>query len=236
MYITDSVQTLRKWIREGKIIATGSPYKQEGYTIREEDLKAFIEEERPGLLDILRVYHQVNDRIPLGVAWIVKQQAVEPAEKEELYVNKEEEKKSVEVTFNESSSILAMLQQLQQQIEELHKKVEAVSKEIHEKHEELEQKAANEMDEAKSKTKKIVVKGHHKIKTEEEFVTFFRKEFWNPNAATGKLKGDVNKKFKAEARRCYSFFMMRTDTFEMRNCKVRMGMDSNYQFRRMDKK
>lgn len=142
-YITDSVQTLRKWIREGKIIATGSPYKQEGYTIREEDLKAFIEEERPGLLDILRVYHHVNDRIPLGVASIVKQQAAEPAEKEELYFNKEEEKKSVEVTFNESSSILAMLQQLQQQIEELHKKVEAVSKEVHEKHEELEQKVAN---------------------------------------------------------------------------------------------
>jgi chromosome segregation ATPase len=207
-YITDSVQTLRKWIREGKIIATGSPYKQEGYTIREEDLKAFIEEERPGLLDILRVYHHVNDRIPLGVSSIVKQQAAKPAEKEELYFNKEEEKKSVEVTFNESSSILAMLQQLQQQIEELHKKVETVSKEIHEKHEELEQKVANEMeqmkkkiengglvdlknemDEAKSKTKKIVVKGHHKIKTEEEFVTFFRKEFWNPNAATGKLKG-----------------------------------------------
>ncbi|HDX9641099.1 TPA: helix-turn-helix domain-containing protein [Bacillus mobilis] len=48
-YITDSVQTLRKWIREVKIIATGSPFKQEGYTtIKEEDLKSFIEEERPG--------------------------------------------------------------------------------------------------------------------------------------------------------------------------------------------
>ncbi|CAM3930668.1 helix-turn-helix domain-containing protein [Bacillus wiedmannii] len=223
-YITDSVQTLRKWIREGKIIATGSPFKQEGYTIKEEDLKSFIEEERPGFLDILKVYHQINDKIPLGITLIINRSEPKAITLIETPEEEREETALLGNSSNELGTILEMLSELEQQMQELKVIVEERKNKISEdkeleklvdvKIEEMKNKITNDvMEELNSqvsvvsstinKEKKL---GRHSEKSEEEFVTFLRKECWNPRPELGKLKGDMNKKFKEEAKKCYALF------------------------------
>ena len=71
-YLTDSIQTLRKWIREGKIKGTVTSYRQGGYKIMETDLISFIEEERPGLLDLVRVYKKTVEELPLSAMTLFK--------------------------------------------------------------------------------------------------------------------------------------------------------------------
>lgn len=223
-YITDSVQTLRKWIREGKIIATGSPFKQEGYTIKEEDLKSFIEEERPGFLDILKVYHQINDKIPLGITLIINRSEPKAITLIETPEEEREETVLLETNSNELGAILEMLSELEQQIQELKVIVEERKNEISED-KELEKLVDVKIEEMKNKITNDVMKGlnsqvsvvgstinkekklgRHSEKSEEEFVTFLRKECWNPRSKLGKLKGDMNKRFKEEAKKCYSLF------------------------------
>ncbi|MCM3768384.1 hypothetical protein [Neobacillus niacini] len=232
-YITDSVQSLRKWIREGKIVAEGTPYRQEGYTIKEDDLKAFIEEERPGLLEILNVYHQVNDRIQTGIKSIVN-----PQEEQSPHNNKVPNPKTEEIKIIEPESesddlgvLFEMLMELEQQIKELQLKIENVIREISERKEFDEMK--NELDKMmefkidqmkkelehifladmkiqpitnKSTPDKSAKPGNHRTKSLEEFIGFLRKEFWNANPGNEKLKGERNKKFKEEARGGYSLF------------------------------
>ncbi|MED0825339.1 helix-turn-helix domain-containing protein [Bacillus pacificus] len=223
-YITDSVQTLRKWIREGKIIATGSPFKQEGYTIKEEDLKSFIEEERPGFLDILKVYHQINDKIPLGITLIINRSEPKEITLIETPEEEREETALLETSSNELGTILEMLSELEQQMQELKVIVEERKNEISED-KELEKLVDVKIEEMKCKITNDVMKelnsqvsvvsstinkekklGRHSEKSEEEFVTFLRKECWNPRPELGKLKGDMNKRFKEEAKKCYALF------------------------------
>ncbi|MGO4887085.1 helix-turn-helix domain-containing protein [Anaerobacillus sp. MEB173] len=40
--VTDSIQTVRRWLREGKIKATRSEFRKAGYLIDHEDLQRFI--------------------------------------------------------------------------------------------------------------------------------------------------------------------------------------------------
>ncbi|TVX77168.1 helix-turn-helix domain-containing protein [Peribacillus simplex] len=222
-YITDSVQTLRKWIREEKIIAAGSPFKQEGYTIKEDDLKAFIEEERPGFLEILKVYHEVNDRIPIGIASIISSPKT-VLDKTVVPDIEKEEKILLEPNSNELGTIFEMLLELEQQIKELHVNVENVKKggnesnefekRIEFKIEHMKEKMKNDIlfelnsqiSLTKPKTEKNVQHVNHKEKSEEEFLTFLRKQCWNPHPLTYKLKGEDNKIFKEKARSCYSLF------------------------------
>lgn len=223
-YITDSVQTLRKWIREGKIIAEGSPYRQEGYTIKEDDLKAFIEEERPGFLEILKVYHQANDRISTGITSIVNQQERLIPQKIEVSNTKMEEMKIMESGSDDLGAFFEMLMELEQEIKKLHVKIENVSKEFSEnkeldkkmeiKIEQLKKEIENDIL-AKMKKQVSVTKstpdknaklGNHRTKSENEFVAFLRQECWNSNPENEKLKGEMYKKFKEEARSCYTLF------------------------------
>lgn len=55
-YITDSIQMVTRWIREGKIKAERSANRKEGWRIRHDDLFEFIEEHRPGLPEVMGVY------------------------------------------------------------------------------------------------------------------------------------------------------------------------------------
>ncbi|KXI73624.1 hypothetical protein ACS52_24550 [Bacillus cereus] len=223
-YITDSVQTLRKWIREGKIIATGSPFKQEGYTIKEEDLKSFIEEERPGFLDILKVYHQVNEKIPLGITLIINRREPESVTLIEAPEEEMEETALLGNSSNELGAILEMLSELEQQMQELKVIVEEGKNEISEdkeleklvdvKIEQMKNGLTNDVLEKLNSQVSVVSStinmekkfGRHGKKSEEEFVAFLRKECWNPRPELGKLKGDMNKRFKEEAKNCYSLF------------------------------
>lgn len=64
-YVTESQQMVTRWIREGKILATRSPERKEGYRIYEEDLYEFIEDQRPGLITIMDGYSQYIKSIQL---------------------------------------------------------------------------------------------------------------------------------------------------------------------------
>ncbi|MGG2064186.1 helix-turn-helix domain-containing protein [Bacillus sp. S14(2024)] len=223
-YITDSVQTLRKWIREGKIVATGSPFKQEGYTIKEEDLKSFIEEERPGFLDILKVYHQVNDRIPLGITLIINRSEPKAITLIEAPEEEMEETALLETNSNELGTILEMLSELEQQMQELKRIVEEDKNEVSEdkefeklvdvKLEQLRNEIKNDvLDElksqtsvVKSKTNEAINDKRHVKKSEKEFIAFLRRECWNLRSELGELKGNMNKRFKEEATKGYSLF------------------------------
>ncbi|MBY6270826.1 MAG: DNA-binding protein [Bacillaceae bacterium] len=55
-YITDSIQMVTRWIREGKIKAERSANRKEGWRIHHDDLFEFIEEQRPGLPEVMGVY------------------------------------------------------------------------------------------------------------------------------------------------------------------------------------
>jgi archaellum component FlaC len=55
-YITDSIQMVTRWIREGKIKAERSANRKEGWRIHHDDLFEFIEEHRPGLPEVMGVY------------------------------------------------------------------------------------------------------------------------------------------------------------------------------------
>jgi len=55
-YITDSIQMVTRWIREGKIKAERSANRKEGWRIYHDDLFEFIEEQRPGLPVVMGVY------------------------------------------------------------------------------------------------------------------------------------------------------------------------------------
>jgi hypothetical protein len=55
-YITDSIQMVTRWIREGKIRAERSANRKEGWRIHHDDLFEFIEEHRPALPEIMGVY------------------------------------------------------------------------------------------------------------------------------------------------------------------------------------
>ncbi|TYS87717.1 helix-turn-helix domain-containing protein [Rossellomorea aquimaris] len=57
-FITDSIQMITRWIREGKIPAVRGENRKEGYKILDEDLFEFIEEQRPGLPFIMEVYQE----------------------------------------------------------------------------------------------------------------------------------------------------------------------------------
>lgn len=55
-YITDSIQMVTRWIRQGKIRAERSENRKEGWRIHHDDLFEFIEEQRPGLPEVMGVY------------------------------------------------------------------------------------------------------------------------------------------------------------------------------------
>ncbi|AOM07581.1 helix-turn-helix domain-containing protein [Bacillus cereus] len=221
-YITDSVQTLRKWIREGRIIASGSPYKQEGYTIKEEDLIEFIEAERPGFLDILKVYHQINDEIPLGITLIINRRKPKVTTLIEEPWEGTGEMEAVQFdSNNDLGIILDMLEELEQQMQELKGIVENGPKEASEGQDlgkvidmklgqlksEIIKDVLEVLKKQKSATKSVTKKlGKHGKKAEATFTTFLKTEFWEPRPELGKLEGDIRKKFNEEAKRCYPLF------------------------------
>jgi|GEM_PF-4673851 len=55
-YITDSIQMVTRWIREGKINAERSENRKDGWKVTHNDLFDFIEDLRPGLPEIMAVY------------------------------------------------------------------------------------------------------------------------------------------------------------------------------------
>ncbi|WP_129692422.1 hypothetical protein [Gottfriedia acidiceleris] len=116
-YLTDSIQTLRKWIREGKINATVTSYRQGGYKIMETDLISFIDEERPGLLDLVRVYKKTVEELPLSAMTLFKDHVkkteyLKEETKEELNVDLE-----IKNNTPQSSSEIATKNEMQSSLQ-----------------------------------------------------------------------------------------------------------------------
>jgi hypothetical protein len=63
-FITDSVQMVSRWIREGRIKGKRSENRKEGYSILEDDLFDFIEEIRPGLIPMMDMYKSFIEYYP----------------------------------------------------------------------------------------------------------------------------------------------------------------------------
>ncbi|MBB6451770.1 putative site-specific integrase-resolvase [Salirhabdus euzebyi] len=64
-YITDSIQMVTRWIRQGRIKAIRSENRKEGYLINHEDLFDYIDEIRPGLPIMKAVYDSYIENLPL---------------------------------------------------------------------------------------------------------------------------------------------------------------------------
>lgn len=61
-YVTDSMQMVTRWIREGKIKAIRSENRKDGWRIAHDDLFDFIEEDKPGLHSIMLKYEEDQAR------------------------------------------------------------------------------------------------------------------------------------------------------------------------------
>lgn len=58
--VTNSIQVLRKWVREGKIKAQKTEFRKEGYRIDESELERFIKEKNPLYEKVKRLQEQVK--------------------------------------------------------------------------------------------------------------------------------------------------------------------------------
>jgi hypothetical protein len=65
-YITDSIQMVTRWIRDGKIVAERSENKKAGWKILEDDLFEFIQELRPGLPEVYSVHDEYVNKVSLN--------------------------------------------------------------------------------------------------------------------------------------------------------------------------
>lgn len=83
--ITESIQVLRKWIREGKIKAEKTDFRKEGYRIHEEDLEQFIEERNPLYREVKQLRKENADL----------KKALSKAESKEQMSNKEQVEESI---------------------------------------------------------------------------------------------------------------------------------------------
>jgi archaellum component FlaC len=104
-YITDSIQMVTRWIREGKIRAERSENRKEGWRIHHDDLFEFIEEQRPGLPEIMSVYEwyvenafspMVNGNSEKGAAFDSERVKYMDIDSKELIEQLLEEKKQLE--------------------------------------------------------------------------------------------------------------------------------------------
>lgn len=59
-YVTDSIQMVTRWIREGRILAERSENRKEGWRILEEDVYEFANEVNPGIVQLLGYYNDMN--------------------------------------------------------------------------------------------------------------------------------------------------------------------------------
>lgn len=61
-YITENVQTVSKFIREGRLRGVRG-YRKDGWLINESDLYEFIDEEKPGIVEMVYVYDKYSESV-----------------------------------------------------------------------------------------------------------------------------------------------------------------------------
>lgn len=127
-YITDSVQMVTRWIRQGKIRGERSDNRKEGYRIHHDDLFEFIEEERPGLPSIMAVYEEYQERdVPQEIKMKIKKED-KPNKCDEPLITFDTE----ETNHGAKNETLLLEEQLQEKSEEIAKLNESLFESIKE--------------------------------------------------------------------------------------------------------
>jgi archaellum component FlaC len=185
-YITDSIQMVTRWIRQGKIRAERSENRKEGWRIHHDDLFEFIEEQRPGLPEIMGVYewYVENSFSMLASDYREKQNKLDSEEvkgdstySEELIKQLMEEKNQLE---NQLINMQDELNLVYEQINELTVKIQKLEEEnaflielyeqIDEMYQELKKKNQQE---SSNEIPKIMERKLKKVMSTEDFKTIF---------------------------------------------------------------
>lgn len=89
-HLTDSVQVLSRWLREGKIHGERSANRKEGWLIRKEDLYDYIDKERDGLVAQNLFYKDILKSIPFEDVSSLRLEEDMPLETTEIEVSTQE--------------------------------------------------------------------------------------------------------------------------------------------------
>ena len=186
-YITDSIQMVTRWIRQGKIRAERSENRKEGWRIHHDDLFEFIEEQRPGLPEIMSVYEwyvenafspMVNGNSEKGAAFDSERVKYMDIDSKELIEQLLEEKKQLE---NQLISMQDEMNLVYEKVAELTTKVQKLKEEnaflielyeqIDEMYQELKKKNQQESGNGTPKTMERKLK---KVMSAEDFKTIVK--------------------------------------------------------------
>jgi hypothetical protein len=65
-YVTDSLQMVSRWIREGALYGERSTNRKDGWLITQRDLDEFISERMPGMVELIAKHSDYVDQLPVG--------------------------------------------------------------------------------------------------------------------------------------------------------------------------
>ncbi|AEH49144.1 helix-turn-helix domain-containing protein [Parageobacillus thermoglucosidasius] len=186
-YITDSIQMVTRWIRQGKIRAERSENRKEGWRIHHDDLFEFIEEQRPGLPEVMGVYEWYVENSFSMLAndhrekhnkldseevkgdrthseELIKQLMVEKSQLENQLINMQDE---LNLVYEQITELTVKIQKLEEEnafLVELYEQID-------EMYQELKKKNQQEIGNAKPKTMERKLK---KVMSAEDFKTIVK--------------------------------------------------------------
>jgi hypothetical protein len=222
-YITDSIQMVTRWIREGKIKAERSENRKEGYKIHHEDLFEFIEELRPGLPEIMAVHEwyvenafspMVNDNYEKNSEFDSTEVKDVNTHSQELLEQLLEEKKKLE---NQLISIQDELNLVYGKVAELTTEVQKLKEEnafladLYEQTDEMYQELKNKsQQESSNGTPKTMERNLIKTMSKEDFKNVFKeisKEYENKGVELSNQENELINEL-------YSLFFQQDETLK----------------------
>jgi hypothetical protein len=84
-YVTDNIQMVSRFIREGRLVGERGTRK-DGWKINESDLYDFIDEEKPGIIEIVYIYDKYSESvfIPTSEEYLSKKKRINITTNEQL--------------------------------------------------------------------------------------------------------------------------------------------------------
>lgn len=162
-FITDSRQMVVRWIREGKIVGERTENRKEGYRISEENLSEFIENMRPGLQAFVRDYNTIRDDIQ------TLQEQLQTFQSEEKSVSASSVI-GIDISFiiNHLMTHSNNITMINQQVQNLDKRLEKQEEKINELQKVLERQVTNKKSEITEKKRQPFLKKNEDVEEERE--------------------------------------------------------------------
>lgn len=209
-YITDSIQMVTRWIREGKIKAVRSENRKEGWQIHRDDLFEFIEEKRPGLPEVKEVYDWFvknsfslqlsesngNIEIPSNNTEDMETNSLEK-DRNQLYDIKQLEdqikniQEELHLTYEQFVDMSTVVQELKEENESLRELYE----QLHEIYQEIEKKMNDQTIKKVNKTKNRNIIKSYSLKKFEELVIEVMNEYDDSKSLLEKQENIVNEMY-----------------------------------------